>query len=340
MALKSLPWLEEYLALEHAQNQEEVAAQLALALLPIWFILRPNSLDESSVPWLSAAIPVIQKAYYQSLRLGTVFAQNYRWAAIPTADPLPLQLPEIDKPLDISNGSFDQIDLDFDDDEWWDNREFPLEDVAKNMLVNGPGRVMANMGEKTIDEAMETALHTSSGAAIRQAVNGSRSVTRAVAESDQRALGWARVTDSNPCYYCAILASRGAVYQADSFLAKDESFAKPSEPVELGDNWTDVAKVHDNCRCTLRPVYLKSHFRDREAWFYYDQWKTFSKGKGNKAAIREFRKKFEHYPRGSARIINFTDLRDRRNSLVQAGFSEDSPQVRWTETQERRLAVA
>jgi hypothetical protein len=331
------------LALQHAQAQEEVAAQLVQRLTPLWNILDPEDLDEegdSAVAWLTAVVPVVLSSYYASQRLGQVFAQDMRWAALPTAEPLPLRPVAADRPLDLPFGAFDQIDLEFDDDEVWDMRPFDVEEVAKSMYMNGPARVKANMGEKTLDEAMATADVVSKGAAIRQAVNGSRAVTRQVSEDDKRALGWARVTDNDPCYYCAILASRGAVYQADSFVAKDASFANPSEPVELGDNWTDVAKVHDNCRCTLRPVFMKNQFRDREAWFYFEQWKQFSKGKSNKAAIREFRKKFVHYPRGSSKLVNLEDIRDRKRSLRQAGFDEDSPQVRWTERMDRRILRA
>lgn len=336
MALKASPDAQEELAQQHAQDQEEVAAQLALGLLPMWYILNPDDLEGTTLAWLIAVMPLIQKAYEQSQRLGGVFINDYRNAAFPTADPLNIELPtNVDRPLDIPDLHWDTLDF--------DGPEIPLvpfdhDEVSRNMVVNGPSRVMAGMDAKTVDDAMQTGLHTSSGAAIRQAVNGSRSVTREVADKDPRILGYARVTDSNPCYYCAILASRGAVYKDDSFVASDAQFSGP-DITDLGDNWSDVAKVHDNCRCTLRPVYLKANFRDRESWFYYEQWKEFSKGKSNAAAIREYRKRFVHYPRGDARLINLSDIRNRRQSLLQAGFEEDSDQVQMADRLVRRLAA-
>lgn len=335
MALKSLPDLEEFLALEHAQDQEEVAAQLALGLLPMWYILNPDDLDATTLPWLMAIMPLIKKAYEQSQRLGGVFLNDYRFAALPTKDPLNIELPNVEKPLDVNDLAWNTLDF---PGPQIDVQPFDEDAVSRNMVVNGPSRVMAGMDEKTLEEAMTTGLHTSSGAAIRQAINGSRSVTRDVAEQDPSILGYARVTDSDPCYYCAILASRGAVYRADSFVASDADF-KGGSIADLGENWSDVAKVHDNCRCTLRPVYMKAHFRDRESWFYYEQWKEFSKGKSNAKAIQNYRKHFVHYPRGSAQIINLADIRDRRSSLIRAGFNEGSPQVLMADRMERRLAA-
>jgi hypothetical protein len=335
MALTSLPEVEESLALQHAQDQEEVAAQLALGLLPMWYMLNPDDLEGTTLAWLIAVMPLIQKAFEQSQHLTGVFINDYRAAALATADPLNIELPDVERPLDVPVSHWDTLDFDgplipfepFDHDE-----------VSRNMVVNGPSRVMAGMDQKTLEEAMTTGLHTSSGAAIRQAVNGSRSVTRTVADKDPRILGYARVTDGNPCYYCAILASRGAVYKDDSFVASDAQFDGP-DMSDLGDNWSDVAKVHDNCRCTLRPVYAKAHFRDRDSWFYYEQWKEFSKGKSNAKAIREYRKRFVRYPREDAKIVNLADIRNRRNSLIQAGFNEDSDQVLMAERLERRLAA-
>jgi hypothetical protein len=338
MALKSIPWLNELLAQQHAQNQEGIAAQLALDLLPLWAILKPNDLNQSTVMWLSVVMPLIAKAYAQSQRYGLVFNQDYKWASLPLSDPLPLKLPDVPPPNHVIGGAFDQVPIDFQE-PLWDNRPFPLEQATKNMVVNGPSRVMSLMSDETLDEAMQTGLHTSSGAAIRQAVNGSRAATRDVAENDSDVLGWARVTDSHPCYYCAILASRGAVYKSNSFKVSDANFVG-DKPKGLDSSWSDVAKVHDNCRCTLRPVYMKAQFRDREAWFYYEQWKTFSKGMSNAKAIRNFRKNFQEYPRDSAKIVNFSDLQDRRSSLVNAGFKPDSPQVRWTDNMEQRLSAA
>lgn len=51
--------------------------------------------------------------------------------------------------------------------------------------------------------------------------------------SDRHARGWARVTEPNPCYFCALLATRGAVYTKES-----GSF-----------------EAHDHCRCHVEPVF-------------------------------------------------------------------------------------
>jgi hypothetical protein len=51
-------------------------------------------------------------------------------------------------------------------------------------------------------------------------------------QRDPVAKGWARLTEPDPCYWCAMLAARGAVYRSQ----KTASF-----------------EAHDNCRCHVEP---------------------------------------------------------------------------------------
>jgi len=85
-------------------------------------------------------------------------------------------------------------------------------------------------------------------AAARHAVNVSRDSAIETARADRRVIGWIRVTSGRPCFFCAALASRGPVYDDDSFDESDARFEGPGKH-----------KVHDHCSCSLRPVTSRSH---------------------------------------------------------------------------------
>jgi len=63
----------------------------------------------------------------------------------------------------------------------------------------------------------KVALVRVSGAVTRQVLDGGRETLLASVRDDRRARGWARVTSPKPREFCAMLASRGAVYTVASF---------------------------------------------------------------------------------------------------------------------------
>jgi len=74
-----------------------------------------------------------------------------------------------------------------------------------------------------------------SGAVARHVLDSARETLLASVRADRRARGWARVTSAEPCKFCAMLASRGAVYSATS----------------------GVFQAHDHCGCTLEPAFFE-----------------------------------------------------------------------------------
>ena len=84
-------------------------------------------------------------------------------------------------------------------------------------------------------------------AAARHAGNASRDQVIASTKAGGRAIGWIRVTSGRPCFFCAALASRGPVYEGDSFDESDPRFEGPGRH-----------KVHDHCSCSLRQVFSRS----------------------------------------------------------------------------------
>lgn len=126
------------------------------------------------------------------------------------------------------------------------------------------------------------------GAGIRHAQNGARDTVRQYVESDERAKGWVRVTaqDEKVCFFCAMLASR-IDWKAGSFDAADAMFEGPGN-----------AKVHDSCRCHLRPVYSRE--LPEETLRYREWWSEFSGAAidgTDRGMLKNFRSQWERQQR-------------------------------------------
>lgn len=87
------------------------------------------------------------------------------------------------------------------------------------------------------------------GAAVRHTLNPGREMIRDSVVEDRIATGFVRITamDNRVCWFCAMLATR-TDYKETSFDKSDPRFA-------IGGNPLANAKVHDHCRCMLRPMF-------------------------------------------------------------------------------------
>lgn len=131
------------------------------------------------------------------------------------------------------------------------------EQVERSLSFVGPGRHLNKINEISeldlpkvsklalIQDAREDATKAITGSVMRHAQNGGRQTLYDNILEDPVALGYIRVTRTNPCYFCAMLASRGIVFGVDSFDESDPRFTG-----------TGNAKVHDSCFCSLKPVYV------------------------------------------------------------------------------------
>lgn len=369
-----------WLAAQHAEDQQRIADHLALGLFPLWAIMRFTELDASTVLWLPAVLPRVETAFLQSQRLAAVFNANVRFAELPVDDPLIFDIPNVQWPGDMRDSSFTPPDTQVFEPNPVKGvqkqtritlQEFPAQEVATSLTIEANYNTKAAMPgpEK---ELMHDALVRSSGAAVRQAMNGGRGVTDRVMKKDRKVIGYARVTDADPCAFCALLASQGTVFGKGSFIASNKKYTPNADYAkgrELPAGWTDAAKVHNNCRCTMRPVYSGENLRDEAALHYFNIWKDlevtaqelmdsrnmlskrlerqgkkeqFSSSKARKnAEIKKYKELLKDNPfTGSQYEMAAVrqELRDRKDGLLNAGFSEDSPQVRWVERTSRRVA--
>lgn len=143
--------------------------------------------------------------------------------------------------------------------------------AQKSKTGRGKARVVAR------DESFEAA----AGAASRHVLTGGRKSLLTVLEADPVAVGWARVTDGDPCAFCAMLASRGVVYGS----AAAAGFS-----------------AHDHCACTAEPAYSRSAPLPGRGQEFKDLWNQNIRGKYSGAeARRVWRRLYEQRQRDQRR---------------------------------------
>lgn len=214
------------LDVQHARQQNENAAAIATLVLAYYAQVRSDDLSGTGGTWLARALPALRAAFDRSARLSYAYARAVRSVQVPGAPPMFLP------PLPAAN----------------------LEAFAKSLTYVGLTSPAFKLALRRADitppppeQVMERARVQIAGAVARHATNGGRAAVDEFVKADRVALGYIRVTREGCCYFCAVLASRGAVYKEGSFAQSDPRFEGP------GDH-----KVHDHCHCTMRPVYTPS----------------------------------------------------------------------------------
>lgn len=105
-----------------------------------------------------------------------------------------------------------------------------------------------------------TAHTRAEGAVERLVLNRGRDTMQQAVRRDREATAWARGAALGACYFCALMASRGAVYKTAGTAGRDadETFAGEGQ-----------AKYHNNCHCVIIPVFRGQTFElspHAEAW--------------------------------------------------------------------------
>lgn len=147
--------------------------------------------------------------------------------------------------------------------------------------------------------------------------------------SKRSAIGYARFTDNKPCYFCGLLASQGAVYLSkDAFKASDKKFHGPG-----------TAKVHDHCRCSLRPVFTKSGDMDERATYFLNIWKDSKPDRTRPGDTKEKAYRRAYVPPPDYQLADVLSVDERRNAVeaarsnrdefIRRGLGDDSPQVKY-----------
>lgn len=171
------------------------------------------------------------------------------------------------------------------------------EGVRKSLLAVGPYDYANKVAEiqrlnvspqqqrALLAEAKQVTAGKVASSVVRHAQAGGRQTIHENSQRDEVALGWIRVTKAKPCAFCAMLASRGIHYRSFKEGSFDLSNARFTGE---GD-----AKVHDECGCSLKPVYSKNDPIAKQNQQFADMWTMWGAGGGD--AAKRFRRGYDHW---------------------------------------------
>lgn len=161
----------------------------------------------------------------------------------------------------------------------------PYDYVNKVREIDRVAKLSENERKAMIQEAKKVTAEKVAASVVRHAQGGARQTVHENSLTDEKAIGWIRVTKADPCYFCAALASRGIHYRPFKEGSFDLSNARFS-----GDG---DAKVHDSCGCSLKAVYATNDFMLKRNQQYVDMWSMWGAGGGN--AMLRFRRGYDHF---------------------------------------------
>lgn len=221
--------------------QMAIQARLLKDVATLWPSLDPKRLDQTFPGWIRAMILLITNYHGQSSAAAAAFYRMARADAIQSPTPAALI-------------QFAQAPA-----EAW---------LTKALGFAGPGMLSRD------DVRPGTALSTTLGTSGRIALDGGRTTILNTVQHDRVAVGWYRVTDGDPCAFCALLASRGAVYKED----------------------TVGFQAHNLCGCSAAPAFS----RDQELPEISKTAARVYRERGKGPALVAFRKAWAEHQAASA----------------------------------------
>lgn len=176
----------------------------------LWGGLEVSSLDATAPSWLAASTVAVATFFDQAGMAATRYVSSYRQAEIRT------------RSGDVEPARWNETA------------------TQGALMLAGPIRIKSLIGSGVDPtEATRTAYKGLSGLVRKQIMAGGRDTIANTARADHRAIGFRRVTDGNPCAFCAMLASRGPSY-GSAAVARARS---------------DGMRYHNHCGCSAEIVY-------------------------------------------------------------------------------------
>jgi hypothetical protein len=254
----------------HRAQQVRNGALIAYVVARLWLrSVKLTDISGSAAQLVEKLIPLIRQRHATSQQLARAYYSSFRAAEMPlTADGF--SLPDLG-----------ELNLEALQTSLRVTGEVALKKRISTLPLDEQGQPV--LTRALLDKAMGDTATEISGAATRHVMNGGRDEIQSAIRADRIALGYIRVTDSDPCYFCSLLASRGPVYGEDSFSESDPRF--------IGEG---SHKVHDHCGCSLEPVFSRKTQWPGKAKEFQDLWTDVtSDGTAGKEAIRQFRRRLE-----------------------------------------------
>jgi hypothetical protein len=212
------------------------AAQLAVRagsianLVKLWRVVDPADLSGTIDTFVSAAVLLAGSGFDESAATAQRYYGLFRRVEGGARDNLP-QRPGIARP-----------------------RAVELANELRGASL--AGIVGARRGGRTIGQASEIGFVRAAGALAKLVLAGGRRTIVDLVRTDRTAVGWARVTDGDPCAFCRMLASRGTVYKtqgAAEFVPHDgcgcsaeptfKGASPPEQAAEYAREWSEAQRL-------------------------------------------------------------------------------------------------
>lgn len=224
----------------HRDALRQLRASYLRDLLRVWNMFDAGSIETFRQEFLPLAVQLTRTHHQDAATLAMRYYRSFRAAEQIPGEPAAVEAPQLPRPR--------------------------IETAFSATAL--PGYFRALQAGKSPRQAKQDAYVRASGAGERLVRRGSVDTITASMRADNSALGWQRITDDDPCYFCAMLASRGGVY---------------SEA-------TVDFQAHDHDQCSAEPVYEGGGDRNRQL---SDLWQETTQGLSGQDAIRAFRRAYE-----------------------------------------------
>jgi hypothetical protein len=267
----------------HRVAQIAIRAAFLREFMDQWHLLDPRDLDRTAVPWASSVMRLIAEFREDSAETAENYYKEFRAVELPTAKEPPPTVERRQSRRRVnsrgrdarpSRGGLRRVTIEWDDED----------DAAEtSLLVMGPSNIKAKRKRgKSPEEAAREALVEAGGSAGRHVLTGGRTTHLELVENDPEAIGWLRVTDGDPCAFCAMLSSRGPVYRSERSAS---TVVNPGRSRPVG------AQYHDNCACSAEAMFSKSQAWPGRGREFQELWREVARG--NKDGFKRFRRAIE-----------------------------------------------
>lgn len=153
--------------------------------------------------------------------------------------------------------------------------------------------------EGALGEITRAAGAKGAGRADKLVLDAGRDVALYAAEREKRFLMYARGTSLNPCAFCAMLASRGFVYNTTSSSRINGSVL------------AEVRSYHSNCHCYPIFRWRRESQLPERARFFAERWPEVTAGySGGKDKINAWRRWLNSHKLRNGGVVNFDDSQE------------------------------
>lgn len=231
----------------HRRQQVQIRAGALRDLTTLWRAVDPADLSRTIEPFARAASVMLRERNRESATLAGRYFRRFRDAEGVAGSAFSVFTPD-PPPRDVVLAA--------------------VRGAALSGIINARRRGIS------VPAAARNGFVKASGSATSLVLRGSRETLLGATASDRASTGrWQRITDPDACAFCAMLASRGAVFV-------------PGGGVSTSSDITFSA--HGNCACQAEPAYEGTELPAASRRFR-EQWDEVTEGKSGKDALNAFR---------------------------------------------------